>query len=44
MALSAESSFLQMHVPIGQTRITSQENIEGKHTHLSSMPIQKNAP
>ena len=41
MALPPESSFLQMYVPIGQTRITTQENIEDQCTHLSSCQYEK---
>ena len=43
MALLFESSLLQTHVQNGQTRVTTKENIEGQHTHLSSMPIQEDA-
>ena len=43
MALPSESSPLQADVPNGQTRIATQENIKGQHTHLSSMPIREDA-
>ena len=43
MTLPPESSPLQMHVQNGQAGITTQENIEGQRTHLSSMQIWENA-
>ena len=43
MALPFESSLLQMHVQNGQTRVATKENIEGQHTHLSSIPIREDA-
>ena len=44
MALLLESSPFQTLIPIGQTRIITQENIKGQHTYLSSMPAWQNAP
>ena len=44
MALLIKSPPFQTLIPIGQTREISQENINGQHTNLSSVPVWQNAP